>query len=79
MANEKYDTPLLLKSLPVIFLVMVAVSPLQAQGDYQSFYTGSLKINNTGMYILGSWAIANITVWAYGLACVLIYRKGMRK
>lgn len=68
MANGKYDTPLLLKSLPVIFLVMVAVSPLQAQGDYQSFYAGSLKINNTGMYILGSWAVANIAAGAYGWA-----------
>ena len=79
MVNEKHNSALLLKSLPLVFLVMVAVSPLQSQGDYQSFYTGSLRITNTGMYILGSWAIVNIAVWAYGLACAVINIKGMRK
>lgn len=68
MADKKNITPLLLKSLPLILLVMVIVSPLQAQGDYPSFYGGSLKINNTGMYVLGSWALANIAAGAYGWA-----------
>jgi len=79
MASEKYNCPLLLKTLPLIFLIMVAVPPLQAHGDYQSFHSGSLRINNTGMYILGSWALANIAAGAYGLDCLLICRKGVRK
>ena len=58
----------MLKSLPVVFLLMVAAAPLQGQADYQSFQAGSLKITNTGMYILGSWALANIAAGAYGWA-----------
>jgi len=68
MVHEKDNRSLLLKSLPVILLVMVYASPLQGQGDYQAFYSGSLKINNTGMYVLGSWALANIAAGAYGWA-----------
>ncbi|MDZ7633582.1 MAG: hypothetical protein U5L72_03705 [Bacteroidales bacterium] len=69
MTYEKYNSLFLMKSLPVIFPCYGGLStPLQAQGDYQSFYTGSLRINNTGMYILGSWAMANIAAGAYGWA-----------
>ena len=68
MAHEKENRSLLIKSIPLVFLLMVAVTPLQGQGDYQSFYNGSLKINNTGMYILGTWALANIAAGAYGWA-----------
>lgn len=57
---------LLLRSMPAVILFMLAVTPLQGQADYQSFYAGSLKINNTGMYVLGSWALANIAFGAYG-------------
>jgi hypothetical protein len=58
----------LVMGIPVFLLIMIYISPLQGQADYQSFYTGSLKINNTGMYVLGSWALANITAGAYGWA-----------
>ncbi len=58
----------LVMGIPVFLLIMIFVYPLQGQGDYQSFYTGSLKINNTGMYVLGSWALANIAAGAYGWA-----------
>jgi hypothetical protein len=68
MAQENENRSLLIKSVPLVFLFMVAVTPLQGQGDYQSFYNGSLKINNTGMYILGTWALANIAAGAYGWA-----------
>lgn len=68
MAHEKVSRSLLIKSIPLVLLLMVFVSPLKGQGDYQSFYTGSLKINNTGMYILGTWALANIAAGAYGWA-----------
>lgn len=68
MAHEKENRSLLIKSIPLVILFMVVVTPLQGQGDYQSFYTGSLRINNTGMYVLGSWALANIAAGAYGWA-----------
>lgn len=37
-----------------------------AQDDYNAFYTKSLSTNNTGMYILGSWAVANLVAGGYG-------------
>jgi hypothetical protein len=68
MGTSRDKHSLLLRSMPAVFLLMLAVTPLQGQGDYQSFYAGSLKINNTGMYVLGSWALANIAAGAYGWA-----------
>ena len=40
--------------------------PSFAQESFPDFYNHSQKINNTGMYVLGSWAIANIATGAYG-------------
>jgi hypothetical protein len=37
-----------------------------AQGDYLLFAEKSTKTNNTGMIILGSWAVVNLTTGAYG-------------
>lgn len=37
-----------------------------AQADAQEFYKKSLQTQNTGMYILGTWALLNITTGAYG-------------
>jgi len=54
----------------ILFLLLLAsfCMPVWAQTDYQQFYAQSLKINNTGMYVLGSWAIANMTTGAIGWA-----------
>ena len=68
MTQIKDNRSLLVKSIPAILLILIFASSLQGQGDYQSFYNGSLKINNTGMYILGTWALANIAAGAYGWA-----------
>ena len=35
------------------------------EGTYQ-FYSESLKVNNAGMMVLGTWALANISVGTYG-------------
>jgi hypothetical protein len=59
-----------MKTKPWI-LTMLAIlisSFLFGQADYQSFYQQSLKTNNTGMYILGSWAIVNMASGAVGWA-----------
>lgn len=40
--------------------------PLSAQESFNEFYKHSQTINNTGMYVLGGWAVANIASGAYG-------------
>lgn len=51
---------------PYLVILIFALSlPVMAQ-DYQNFYTQSLNINQTGMYVLGGWALANIATGAYG-------------
>lgn len=49
-------------------ILVVSVSVAEAQNDYQLFYEKSVSINNTGMFVLGTWAIANIAAGAYGWA-----------
>lgn len=39
---------------------------VSAQDSFPDFYTQNIKINNTGMYILGSWAVLNMATGAYG-------------
>lgn len=52
------------------FLLCVSLisisTAVSAQQPHHTFYQHSLKINNTGMMVLGSWALANITIGAYG-------------
>lgn len=49
-----------------LIILFIAFSlPVLAQ-DYQDFYAKSLNINQTGMYVLGGWALANIASGAYG-------------
>lgn len=38
----------------------------QGQSSYVEFYGKSLELNNIGMGVLGGWALANITMGAYG-------------
>lgn len=51
-----------------VLILVISVSVAEAQNDYYSFYEKSVNINNTGMVVLGSWAIANIAAGAYGWA-----------
>ncbi|MBW6537697.1 MAG: hypothetical protein K0B11_21990 [Mariniphaga sp.] len=48
-----------------IFAVIFIFNAL-AQSNFDSFYEKSQKTNNTGMYILGSWAVANMVAGGYG-------------
>ncbi|SHJ28741.1 hypothetical protein SAMN05444280_11564 [Tangfeifania diversioriginum] len=57
-----------LKNILVLLLLASLCIPVWAQTDYQQFYTQSLKTNNTGMFVLGSWAIANMATGAVGWA-----------
>ena len=47
-------------------LLLVLPTTVQGQSDYLEYYGESLRINNIGMVVLGSWALANISVGAYG-------------
>ena len=49
-----------------VFLMFLIFIPLHAQDHYNSFFTESLQTNNTGMYVLGTWAIANLASGAVG-------------
>lgn len=49
--------------LAAFLLLSLTVS---AQDSFPDFYTQNIKINNTGMYILGSWAVLNMATGAYG-------------
>jgi len=51
-----------------IFLVSLLIIelPVYGQEEYKEFYSESLQTTNTGMYILGGWAITNIATGAYG-------------
>ena len=51
-----------------VLLITLSTFFATAQTDYQSFFEKSMKTNNTGMYVLGSWAIANMATGAYGWA-----------
>ena len=49
-----------------MLLSMVTVDVLWGQSSEYAFYQHSLKINNAGMVVLGSWAVANISLGAAG-------------
>jgi hypothetical protein len=50
----------------VVILMMIFSFTLNGQAGYHEFYEHSLGTSSAGMYILGSWAIGNIAVGAYG-------------
>ncbi|HMM11948.1 MAG TPA: hypothetical protein PKE03_07640 [Bacteroidales bacterium] len=53
-----------------IFLPFFLLLPLWlvAQSPETDFFRKSLHTNQTGMYVLGSWAIANMAIGAVGMA-----------
>lgn len=50
----------------IVFSLFMFLLPVAGQDDYQQFYRRSLITANTGMYVLGTWALANIATGAYG-------------
>ena len=52
----------------LIFCFLIIGLPVFAQQNYQQFYNESLQNMNKGMYVLGSWAVVNIAVGAYGMS-----------
>ncbi|MEE4215714.1 MAG: hypothetical protein V2I34_11655 [Bacteroidales bacterium] len=50
----------------LVAALMLLSLTASAQESFPDFYTQNIKINNTGMYILGSWAVLNLATGAYG-------------
>ena len=50
----------------VLLPLLIIVLPAYGQEEYREFYSESLRTTNTGMYVLGGWAITNIASGAYG-------------
>jgi hypothetical protein len=50
--------------LVVLFIAVPLV--MHAQGNYHQFFSRSMSINNTGMYVLGGWALANLATGGVG-------------
>lgn len=65
--TELIKRSVILKTAALIISMMI-IPTLSAQTGYESFYDQSLSINSTGMYVLGSWSIANIAIGSYGWA-----------
>jgi hypothetical protein len=50
--------------LVVLFVAFPLV--MHAQGNHHQFFSRSMAINNTGMYVLGGWAVANLATGGVG-------------
>ena len=50
----------------VLLPLLIIVLPANSQEEYREFYSESIRTTNTGMYVLGGWAITNIASGAYG-------------
>ncbi|MDX2430226.1 MAG: hypothetical protein QNK35_04795 [Bacteroides sp.] len=64
----KSDGINLFRSVIVGLALVLLALPLSGQGrsSYVEFYGKSIEMNNVGMGILGGWALANISIGAYG-------------
>lgn len=56
------------KQIIFTFVLLLVSGYLFAQDDYTQFYNQSMMTSNTGMSILGGWALGNIALGAYGWA-----------
>jgi hypothetical protein len=54
------------KLLFLTFILLLICGYVVAQEDYTLFYNQSIMTSNTGMSVLGGWAIGNIALGAYG-------------
>ena len=47
-------------------LILALPASVHGQEAYVEYYGKSLDMNNIGMAVLGGWALANISIGAYG-------------
>ncbi len=56
------------RKIVLLFCIALFAVQVDAQADYQNFYLKSQNNSNTGMYVLGSWALLNMASGAYGMS-----------
>lgn len=52
--------------ISMVLLLFLMVGLVEGQSDYADHYGRNLEINNVGMAVLGSWALVNMSIGAYG-------------
>ena len=57
-----------MRKLLLLFCIAFFVVQAEAQTDVESFYLKSKSNSNTGMYVLGSWALLNMATGAWGMS-----------
>lgn len=68
MKREYYGGVVTLALLAVLMLLpqVAAAGGSGGTGGYDDFYLQSLRLQNRGMLVLGTWAVANMATGAYG-------------
>lgn len=56
------------RKIVLLFCIALFAVQVDAQADYQNFYLKNQNNSNTGMYVLGSWALLNMASGAYGMS-----------
>ncbi|MBS0010575.1 MAG: hypothetical protein KFF49_04155 [Bacteroidales bacterium] len=64
--NKNIKKPWFAASTGLLTVLLLLSLSASAQESFPDFYTHNIKINNTGMYVLGSWAVLNMATGAYG-------------
>lgn len=57
-----------MKKICILVFFLITAGTLAGQNNHTGIYETSLHINNTGMYVLGSWALVNIAGSSVGWA-----------
>jgi hypothetical protein len=57
-----------IKKIVLLLSFSLLMLHAEAQKDVETFFSKSQKTTNTGMMVLGSWAILNIATGAYGMS-----------
>jgi len=53
------------RKILLLFCIAFFVVQAEAQTDVENFYLKSKSNSNTGMYVLGSWALLNMATGAW--------------
>ena len=57
-----------MRKILLLFCIAFFVVQAEAQTDVENFYLKSKSNSNTGMYVLGSWALLNMATGAWGMS-----------
>jgi hypothetical protein len=54
------------KAVLALMLIMIFLPSMAQDREHTEFYRQSMHTNNKGMYVLGSWAVANLLIGGIG-------------